>query len=404
MDGARPLRVVLVGPFGLGPKATMRVRALPLAHALAAKGHAVQVVMPPWHTPQEAGRRWREGAVSLEYVPLGPQIPLLSHLLITLRLVRAALAWHPDVVHCFKPKAYAGLAAWVLWHLAKLGLTRARLVVDEDDWEGPGGWNDLDPYPWILRTFFAWQERWGLRHAHAVTAASRTLESLIWALGAPPARVIYLPNGAPEWPAGDGRAARERLGWGTEPVMLLYTRFFEFDPARAVAVLRRVLAQEPTARLLVVGRALHAEDDARFDRLAAEAGVAERVTRVGWVAYEDLPDLVAAADVAIYPFDDTLVNRTKSAVKLTDLLAAGVPVVADAVGQNREYIVHGESGLLVGSGDVEAMAAAVVQLFRDDGLRSALGAAAARRLRADYAWDKLAEQAIRAYGVAKPGS
>jgi len=34
-------------------------------------------------------------------------------------------------------------------------------------------------------------------------------------------------------------------------------------------------------------------------------------------------------------------------VKLIDLLSAGVPVVADAVGQNSEYIRHNETGLLV---------------------------------------------------------
>jgi sigma-B regulation protein RsbU (phosphoserine phosphatase) len=36
---------------------------------------------------------------------------LLGHLLITARLVRQALVQHPDVVHCFKPKGYAGLTA-----------------------------------------------------------------------------------------------------------------------------------------------------------------------------------------------------------------------------------------------------------------------------------------------------
>ena len=45
------MRLVFVGPFGFAPKKTMRARALPLARALAARGHAVQLVMPPWETP-----------------------------------------------------------------------------------------------------------------------------------------------------------------------------------------------------------------------------------------------------------------------------------------------------------------------------------------------------------------
>ena len=47
-------------------------------------------------------------------------------------------------------------------------------VVDADDWEGPGGWND-DPragYSGAAQRVFAWQERFGLSHADAWTVMS----------------------------------------------------------------------------------------------------------------------------------------------------------------------------------------------------------------------------------------
>ena len=110
-----PLRIAMVGPFGLRPKGTMAVRALPLAQALAERGHAVKLIMPPWHTPNEPARIWREGAVELEYVALGPLADHASAPWTTRRLVQAARAWQPDVVHGFKPKAYAGLSMWALW-------------------------------------------------------------------------------------------------------------------------------------------------------------------------------------------------------------------------------------------------------------------------------------------------
>ncbi|NLG49883.1 MAG: glycosyltransferase family 4 protein [Chloroflexi bacterium] len=391
------MRIAMIGPFGLAPKGTMRVRALPLARELAARGHAVRVIMPPWHTPQEPARIWEEAGVSLQYIPLGPRIPLLSYAVIALRLVRAALAWQPDAIHCFKPKAYSGLAGWIIWHLQRLGAYRGRLVIDEDDWEGPGGWNDLEPYPWWLQAAFAWQERWGLRHCDALTVASRALQSLTWSLGVSPDRVHYMPNGAHLLPQGEGERIRQQYGLGAHPVVLLYTRFFEYDVARAVHVFQRVREQVPAARLLVVGKALFEADDARFDQLVRDAHLEQAVVRAGWVPMSELPAHFAAADVAIYPFDDTLVNRTKCAVKLVDLLAAGMPVVADAVGQNAEYIVHRETGLLVPSGDSEAMAQAVAQLLEDADLRAALGNAARQRMAREFTWDRLAEVAIDAY-------
>lgn len=170
---------------------------------------------------------------------------------------------------------------------------------------------------------------------------------------------------------------------------MLYTRFFEFPVSRVVEVLRRVREAVPGTRLLVVGEGLFGEQEELF-RLAD-------VLYTGWVPQDTLPAYFAQADVAIYPFDDTLVNRTKCAAKLRDLLAAGVPVVAEAVGQNREYIRHGETGWLVEPGDVVAFAAAVVRLLEDAPLRERLGQAAARDVRERFAWERLVETVERAY-------
>jgi len=391
------MRIAMIEPFGLAPKAPMQARAMPLARALAQQGHAVKVIMPPWHTPEEKPRVWEDGGVTVEYVSLVPRVPGLGHLAITWRLVRSAIAWRPDVVHCFKPKAYAGLVAWVFWQLRDKWRAAPRLVVDEDDWEGPGGWNDLEPYATPLQAFFAWQERWGLRHCDAVTVASRTLQSLVWSLGVTPEKVHYVPNGVSPRLRGDGGQVRDALGLGDAPVLLLYTRFFEYDLARFVDVLARVRAQVPEVRLLVVGKGLYAWDDANFNALVTENGLDDAVVRAGWVPLDELGDYIAAGDVAVYPFDDTLITRTKCSAKLLELLSAGVPVVADAVGQNVESIIHRETGLLVSDGDRDEMADAIVSLLRDRELALELGTAAAERVAERFGWQTLTREVVRAY-------
>jgi glycosyltransferase involved in cell wall biosynthesis len=408
----------------------MRARALPMAKALVARGHTVTILLPPWQHPEDAGRRWEEDGVVIENVRLPPSIPGVFHGATALRLARRALALRPDVVHLFKPKAYSGLTHWLLARLPSS--RRPRLIVDADDWEGPGGWNALADYTALQRRFFTWQERWGLTHADAVTVASRALESLVWALGVSPERVFYVPNGVRE--RGEGRDRERAAG----ACILLYTRFFEFPVSRVIDVLRRVRERVPQARLLVVGEGLFGEEEELF-RLAADAGLrvarpssssggAEHVGRlsiadsfsagssvsegseateaapadityVGWVPSERLPSYFALADIAIYPFDDTLVNRTKCAAKLGDLLVAGVPVVAEAVGQNREYIRDGETGLLVEPGDVSSFAGSVVRLLSDPSLRHRLGRAAARDVRERFGWERLVDAVERAYGV-----
>jgi glycosyltransferase involved in cell wall biosynthesis len=413
------MRVVMVGPFGLKPRGTMGVRALPMAKALAARGHTVALLLPAWQNPEDAGKKWEEDGVAVENIPLPPRIPGLFHALTALRLARRALALKPDVVHCFKPKAYSGLAHWLLKtsEVFKTSEVYPRLVVDSDDWEGRGGWNAIGGYTPAQRRFFAWQERWGLTHADAVTVASRTLESLVWALGVPPRRVFYVPNGI--LAAQVCKFASLRISKSANlqsPFsILLYTRFFEYDVARVVQMLLRVRERVPQARLLVVGQGPAGEEETLL-RLAAQSGLTVQrdvpvppspcplvslspadVVYLGWVPSDTLPTCFALADLAIYPFDDTLVNRAKCSVKLTELLAAGVPVVAEAVGQNREIIRHGETGWLVEPGDVDAFADAVARLLEDASLRERLGQAAARDVRERFAWERLAQVVEQAY-------
>ena len=208
-----------------------------------------------------------------------------------------------------------------------------------------------------------------------------------------------------------GRKSGEQQGTGVQhPIILLYTRFFEFPVARVIDVFDHVRGHIPDVHLLVVGSGLDGEEEELF-RLAAQADLtvgrdcaeiaawsAHDIVYCGLVPVEALPDHFARADVAIYPFDDTLVNRAKCAVKLRDLLAAGVPVVAEAVGQNREMIRHTETGWLVEPGDISGFGDAIVQLLGDEQLRMRLAEASVRDVRERFGWERLVEIVEQALG------
>lgn len=386
----------MVGPFGFHPKKTMRARAFRLARPLARRGHSVALFMPPWHTPEEAGREWEEAGVAIHYTSLRGGV-----VGITRSLVQETLAFRPDAVHCFKPKAYSGLAAFWLWHFHR---GRVRLVVDSDDWEGWGGWNELAPYSALQRRFFAWQERWGMGHCHALTVASRALQTLAWAQRVRPSQIYYLPNGPGiDVEAGEGRdrgrgeGKRAALGVAQRPVLLLYSRLFEFDAGRLVAVLQQVRQAVPEVAFLAVGAGLYEEDAADLRRRLAETGLEEAVVDAGWVAEKELPAVLAAADAGLYLMEDNLLNRAKCPVKLADMLAVGVPVAAEAVGQVGEYVRHRETGLLRASGDVAGLAEDVTALLCDEGLRQRLGAAARHHIEERFAWERLAQRAEEVY-------
>lgn len=364
------------------PKATMTYRALPLGRELAARGHDVTLIVPPWDHPEDAGRSWKDAGVRVL------NIALPSHLRtpgIVAALNRAVMAARPDVVHLFKPKGYSGLVMPLLRHTP--------VVLDTDDWEGTGGWNERGLYSATQRWFFGWQERHLPRRAAHVTVASRMLEAQQWGFGIPPARVTYLPNALDHvryaaWPDHGAilqRAAQVRHRFGLNgPTVLLYTRFVEFAPETVTSLFRLIHAAVPTAQLLVVGGGLHGEDG-HVQRVMSEHGTS--VTLAGFVPFAAVPEYIRAADVAFLPFTDTLINRAKSSVKTLDLLAAGQAVVATAVGENGSVIRHNETGLLVPPGDPRALADAIIGLLAEPHRARMLGDAAREHAWREQTWE-----------------
>jgi len=215
------MNVVMVGPFAFEPKGSVSARAFPIARALARRGHQVTILMPPYDNLEDSGRTWAQDGVRLENMPMRRN-DAWHQITVPARMARRTAQLRPDVVHVFKPIGYSGLtAAYLRW------FTQTPLVLDTDDWEGRGGWSDVNPYPVRWRRFFDWQERWVARHAHAVTVVSRTLQTQVWGFGVDPARVVYLPNG-PAWSLRDEAhitaaqtdAVRAHLRVGTAPLAL----------------------------------------------------------------------------------------------------------------------------------------------------------------------------------------
>lgn len=392
------VKIVFLAPFGIRPKGTVQARMVPLAVELQRLGHRVTVILPPYTNPEDSGVSEEVEGVLLRNVALGPRHKVLAAPLLAWRMLRATLAEKPDLVHLFKPKGYGGLAAMLLLGLGSLGLRFPPLLLDTDDWEGEGGMNDLHPYGSLEKRFYRFQERWLTRRAAGVTVASLGLRRMTAQLGVPQERIFYLPNGVRPARRGEGASVRERLGIDpAAPVLLLYTRFFEFDQERVYRVFSEVCRRVPALRLLVVGKGRRGEE-AALQEAARSRGFDRALVLAGWVEPSEIPDFLAAADLAVYPLDDTLLNRCKCPAKLTELLLAEVPVVADRVGQATQYVEPEISGRLSDPSRWESMAEEVISLLEDPQRRRLLGREGRRRILSSFSWRDFAAGLDTFYG------
>jgi glycosyltransferase involved in cell wall biosynthesis len=78
-------------------------------------------------------------------------------------------------------------------------------------------------------------------------------------------------------------------------------------------------------------------------------------------------------------------------------MAAGLPVVASAVGGIPEILNHGASGVLVRPGDEEGFAQAVLQLIHNPQERLRLGLAARHFMENDYSLDAAVRRVQQTY-------
>ncbi|GFO66044.1 glycosyltransferase family 4 protein [Geomonas paludis] len=386
------MKIVLMAPFGLRPKGTVLARMIPLAVGLQQRGHEVVIVAPPYTNPESSGTTEVVRGVPVKNIVLGPKHKALAAPFLAWRLFRAALDEKPDLVHLFKPKGYGGLSAMLQLCSERLGIRMPPLFLDTDDWEGKGGMNDQLQYSAAERQLYAFQEQWLPQRVRGVTVASRMLEELHLQMGIARERLLYLPNCVDDSPAGDGDKIRRRLGIAPEaPVLLLYTRFFEFSQEKLHLIFAEARRRVPGVRFLVVGKGRQGEE-AELLQAAKADGFEDALVMAGWIEPMELPDYLAAADLAIYPFADTLLNRCKCPAKLTELLRAGVPVVADAVGQIKEYIVPERGGVLCDPDDWQGMVERTVELLNDPVPREALGKEGRRYLLEQFRWNMFAEK------------
>lgn len=389
------MNIVMLGSFAMSPKGTVAQRALPLARALARRGHRVTLLVPPYDNPREAGRVSMDGGVRVEglvsRLGMAGWVPAL---------VRRALAFRPDVVHAFKPVGPTGVATLLLAH-------RVPVVLDLDDWEGWRGFAGTPGTPAAIAAVLELQERVVPRVARQLTVASRALRHRELRRGRSSATIHYLPNCvdpatiADDPPSRDAvNAFRVLAGAGERPIVLYLGHVPPVnDLDLAAAALAPLAEGGHDFRWVLVG------DGPGLATLRARLPLAldERTRFVGRVERAMLRAAFAASRLELVPARDTPINRAKCAMKVVDALAAGLPVVAPAVGQHREYIVHGLTGLLTPVGDQRALTEAVRRLLDDPALAARLGAAAAERMRQAYTWDQWAGVAERAYRFAANG-
>uniref|UniRef100_A0A7C2K0H8 Glycosyltransferase n=1 Tax=Schlesneria paludicola TaxID=360056 RepID=A0A7C2K0H8_9PLAN len=220
--------------------------------------------------------------------------------------------------------------------------------------------------------------RWAARLVDRVVAVSDDAARLcVEADGLPAAKVQRIWNGI-------DLSQFEYQGPVCEPVAVSVARLSaEKDFPTLLRGIALAAPQVPGLQLRIVG---DGPERMKLEGLTRELGISSRVAFLG--ERRDVPAVLRGAGFFV-----TASLTEGISLTLLEAMAAGLPVVATAVGGNPEIVVDGETGRLVPAGDPEALAATIVGLCRSVDRWPALGRAGrdrvsewfdVRRMTADY--------------------
>jgi glycosyltransferase involved in cell wall biosynthesis len=244
----------------------------------------------------------------------------------------------------------------------------------------------------------AWARR-GLARAGALTSCSPELARRVEAIGFPAERSHVIPYGVDSElfrPDPERRSIwRSKLGIPEAAPLVLAVGRMATKKGFHVLIDAFVTVAErlPDAHLVLAGGG-----DLLDTLRLRSAAIPGRVHFPGAVMHDALPDLYRAADLFALPaVHDRKGNVDGLPNVILEAMASSLPVVGSRVSGLPLAIAPGETGWLVGEGEVETLATAIVEALTNPVRSRTMGETARRRASAEFTWDAVAARYRAAY-------
>ncbi|MHB8319607.1 MAG: glycosyltransferase family 4 protein [Acidimicrobiales bacterium] len=314
----------------------------------------------------------------------------LGHLsfMVTSVLIGTRQSGPADVVVVSSPTFFSIFGAWVI---AKL--KRAPLVVEVRDL-----WPAIFVELGVLtnRRLISLLERlelWAYAQAAEVVVVSDGFRKNLISRGVPEEKVTTLRNGADIdrfVPGDDPLAGRRRLGVKDGEVLALYIGAHGISHGLDAVLDAAALVEksnELPVRFALVGEG--ANRSALLEH--AERLGTTNLTMHRGVPREEVPELLAAADICIVALRDVALFSTFIPSKIFEYFASGKAVVG-AVRGEAAAILEEAGALVVEPEDPPALAAAITELAKDPDRRARMGDQARRYVSDNFNRRELAAQ------------
>lgn len=250
--------------------------------------------------------------------------------------------------------------------------------------------------------FVATLERLAMSSADVLTSPSTDLADFVAAdLNYPrdQIKIVRNPIDPDEFsPEGD----RALVGDGRKTVLFVGRLEERKGIQYLVDAMPKILAVCPDTRFVIIGDdTINAGGGSQHSVLAdlkdslRRSGSIDKVTFIPRIPLSELPSYYRSADVCVVPsvYDN-------SPYTCLEAMACGRAVVGTSAGGTREYLIDGESGLIVPPKDANALAEAITNLLKDTSFRQSIASNARQRVLDKFQRKKIAQDCLPLYELA----
>ena len=174
-----------------------------------------------------------------------------------------------------------------------------------------------------------------------------------------------------------------------------------FGPHRgvqtAISAMPKITGEISNARLLLVGGSGGKQDDI-LRKLAKDMGVEESIEFAGQQPFSLMPSYLSASKICLVPaIASGPQTDASSPHKLFQAMAMGKPVIVASMRSLARIIADTGAGLVYTAGDADALADAVITLYRNSDLSCEMGEAAKRAVMDKYNWNEEGKKLVDLY-------
>ncbi len=234
----------------------------------------------------------------------------------------------------------------------------------------------------LMATFMIYMQKFIARSSDKIVAPTNFIKEYTRSLGVNAKRIFVVPNGVDTKVFDSENYAPHSKSKADKEGKKLCVYCGRIESWAGINIITRLCdifqRKHPEVEFLIVGHGNENVTDLQNTTIMKE------------VPYEDVPEILSAADVILVPFPRNVVSHAASPLKLFEGMSMQKPVVASDLDGIGEVVVDSENGMLADPDNVDEWVEDIIYLLNNESVAAEMGKNARQTVEENYDWNYIA--------------